>query len=1104
MSTPGLDGVAEYYRLVRELDIGQIAKELLPGKITVDSATTLQCDCPNHQSQSRKSLQVMLDKQGWYCFGCGVGGDVLQLAEFIRSGKVTAGVAGPMPESHREARDFLAEKAGLPPLSRYGMTDERLQQTEEDHAFRLRVQEALTSVAAYYHARLLENKDALEWMRSNYGLQDEIVERLKIGYADNEPGILAHLLEEHGGKFSKRELAATGLFRPTSQDGLSPFFDKRLMFPYWSHGSVVFFIGRKTPWTPDSPWEQGKYKKLPVHDQHQRPFIAKFINNGVLYNQDVLLSRPESVVITEGVTDCLALMQQGFKTISPVTVRIKAADWQHLMPRLRGVQKVFICQDNEISQAGLKGALQTARILAEHKVETRLVTLPLDDEQKQARARLKAEFGLVNAVGPKELASLLEGRSAQDVTEAQRLLSASKIDVNEFFIRGHSAQDFQKLLDCAQSPIEYGIQNIPDDLPEEERNKILDPVLAEMATMPPLEQSRLLKQLHERLGRAIPMNVLKEQLRSVRQEEKAKARQESKKAKRKSDAPPGSCRARVEEVLLETELEDGNPDHSKAAEAAYEWFTANGAMFFHTQLGEPFMYFDNAIYWMDSPDRGRKRQYAAMLYKNTGLVPTSGGGRTFFEVLPSLAMIRGQVRDHFSWLHSNVSDHTVYFNLNNPDHEIAKITPDGIEILRNGGNLDGIILDGSRKMKPLRFIPDADLEEADRLLVDLLISNMSCPMGDRFLILSWLSCFLLIDFAGTRPMTRFEGSAGSGKTTASKLISALLYGEPQHKKATDAANYTDGSQNPLIVLDNIEVKQMTEDLTTFMLTSITGIAKEKRKSGTDSETVTERTKCLLNTTGIEPLLGELSEIQSRTFVINFDIDNQSNGCFIESEAVALLEKNRDLIISAMMKRTSYVLGMMRDGRRTLSMKLIHEQLGSHDKRRCNEYLSLMYLMMLAGSSQDEIEEGLAELSPEFVKQISNVNQTSRETSRDSNPISMVLGTLFNAWKAAEDADRHEYMAIGKPNNVAQFIQKFQVQFEKDGSLGPILSRDLFVALKRISRDFGLVFNLNSSRQFAQRFANDLEIIKDSGFAIKTTQKRYGTKIYEIRVREDQG
>ena len=55
---------------------------------------------------------------------------------------------------------------------------------------------------------------------------------------------------------------------------------------------------------------------------------------------------------------------------------------------------------------------------------------------------------------------------------------------------------------------------------------------------------------------------------------------------------------------------------------------------------------------------------------------------------------------------------------------------------------------------------------------------------------------------------------------------------------------------------------MTEELTTFMLTSITGIAKEKRKTGTDTETAIERNKCLLNTTGIEPLGGELAEILS--------------------------------------------------------------------------------------------------------------------------------------------------------------------------------------------------------------------------------------------------
>ena len=513
------------------------------------------------------------------------------------------------------------------------------------------------------------------------------------------------------------------------------------------------------------------------------------------------------------------------------------------------------------------------------------------------------------------------------------------------------------------------------------------------------------------------------------------------------------------------------------------------------------MYFDNSIYWMDSPDRGRKRQYAAMLYKHTGMVPTSNGGRTFFEVLPSLAMIRGQVRDHFSWLHSDISNFTVYFNLNNQDHEIARITPDGIEILKNGGNADGIILDGSRKMKPLKFLKDASPEEADRLLVDLLINNMTCSQGDRFLILSWLTCFLLIDFSGTRPMTRFEGSAGSGKTTASKLISALLYGEPQHKKATDAANYTDGSQNPLIVLDNIEVKQMTEDLTTFMLTSITGIAKEKRKSGTDSETVTERTKCLLNTTGIEPLCGELSEIQSRSFVINFDIGNQGNDCFIESEVIAALQRNRDLIISALMKRTSEVLAMMKDGMRTQAMKLLHEALGNHDKRRCNEYLSLMYLMLLAGSSQDQIEQGMSTLAPAFKQQIQTINQTSRETARESNHTATALSTLFKAWRTAVDADRKDMYNDRRVDHIQEFIARYQVQPEEGGCLKEVLSRELFVALKRVARDFGLRFEMDSSRQFAQRFANDLETIREAGFDVIISQKRYGTKLYTIQIVE---
>ena len=62
----------------------------------------------------------------------------------------------------------------------------------------------------------------------------------------------------------------------------------------------------------------------------------------------------------------------------------------------------------------------------------------------------------------------------------------------------------------------------------------------------------------------------------------------------------------------------------------------------------------------------------------------------------------------------------------------------------------------------------------------------------------------------------------------------------------------------------------------------------------------------------------------------------------------------------------------------------------------------------------------------------------------------------------------------------------------------VLSRDLFVALKRVARDFGLRFEMDSSRQFAQRLVNDLETIRGAGFEIEIGQKRYGTKLYTIR------
>ena len=102
----------------------------------------------------------------------------------------------------------------------------------------------------------------------------------------------------------------------------------------------------------------------------------------------MLLARPERVIITEGVTDCISLMEHGFPVVSPVTVQIREADWERLLPKLAGVKTVYICQDNEISEAGMQGALKTARILAQHGIATRVAVLPLGEKQQAARETL--------------------------------------------------------------------------------------------------------------------------------------------------------------------------------------------------------------------------------------------------------------------------------------------------------------------------------------------------------------------------------------------------------------------------------------------------------------------------------------------------------------------------------------------------------------------------------------------------------------------------------------------------------------------------------------------------------------------------------------------
>ena len=130
--------------------------------------------CPFH-SEKTPSFNVSSDKQLFYCFGCGAGGDVIT---FIMKAENL---------SYPEAVAFLAEKVGL----------QVPEKEVDDGAMRLknRVLEINRETARFFHAALKspQGAQALSYIKDR-GLTDKTITRFGIGYApDSWDSLIWHL-----------------------------------------------------------------------------------------------------------------------------------------------------------------------------------------------------------------------------------------------------------------------------------------------------------------------------------------------------------------------------------------------------------------------------------------------------------------------------------------------------------------------------------------------------------------------------------------------------------------------------------------------------------------------------------------------------------------------------------------------------------------------------------------------------------------------------------------------------------------------------------------------------------------------------------------------
>ena len=371
------------------------------------------------------SLVVWPHSRSWRDFsGAGsVGGDCLDY-EARRSG------AGFM-----EALRTLARRVGVEVP--YADSDPALAEELGRLSERRRVEALQTTAAAYYH-RVLPSKVRSDWYRGRYGFSDETIDSLLLGWADG------HLFEHLTGLLgaSTDEALATGLFVRLRDGRVEDFFRDRLVFPYWLHGRVVYFIGRATEHTGEEPWEQAKYKKLLTHsDRH--PYVSAFVANETFYNEDAARGADE-VLITEGVTDCISALQAGVPCISPVTVRFRKKDHAKLLSLTARARRVIICNDSETSGAGEAGAVETAQALHAAGRDVRIAAIPRP-----------------------------EGKE--------------KIDLNELVV-ADGPEALRRVLARARRFPEFLIERIAADTPKADLADQLAPVLEMVRAASPLEQ----------------------------------------------------------------------------------------------------------------------------------------------------------------------------------------------------------------------------------------------------------------------------------------------------------------------------------------------------------------------------------------------------------------------------------------------------------------------------------------------------------------------------------------------------------------------------------------------------------------------------------------
>lgn len=326
---------------INELQYKNPIEEVISSYVVLKrTGSTLKGLCPFHNERT-PSFTVYPNTNSFYCYGCQSGGTAVTFIQNIEN------------LDYMEAVKLLADRSGMSmPDTGYDDSVEKLRRT---------VMAINRETAKFYFQCLIEKCD--EGIGAKYftsrNLSIDTIKKFGLGYAPDSFDALKNHLKSKG--FSLNDMVIANVCAERKKDDKKYVYDrfrKKVIFPIFDlRGNVIAFGGRKFPGDDGAKYINSS--DTPVFKKSKNLYGLNLAKN----------SGSETVILTEGYMDTIALHQAGFHNAVGALGTSFTADQANLLSRY--FKEVVITMD--IDEAGQKATKRAIEILKTTGIKIRIL-----------------------------------------------------------------------------------------------------------------------------------------------------------------------------------------------------------------------------------------------------------------------------------------------------------------------------------------------------------------------------------------------------------------------------------------------------------------------------------------------------------------------------------------------------------------------------------------------------------------------------------------------------------------------------------------------------------------------------------------------------------